>query len=835
MEPLKKPVFLAVWAAWAVFCCTLIGGHLGSWHTVLSLMTRHASVQSFAIHPILPFGLPLAVAHHALLLAAGAVIALGFANAGLSASRLIILPGVTGSERAAIGVLLGFTMIGTWYYGLALAGLFYPVLLFASIGGTLALPGIRRLFRGLTPFARVDAKLGWLVFASAPGLVALLAALLPDTNGDAFLYHLAIPEQMLKAHRFSSENICLTHQYPLTAEYAYSLAVSLGRDALAHLIQLAPFIAAVTLAAAWSVRQSGKAAGWITAGAVASFGLAGQMMIVAKNDLAAAAYPIAGAVCVARGLFPPSRAWLGLGMLLLGSGAAVKFNDFVFLGLGGVGIAATAVMARRPLLLGFRYWACGLALLPFLPWLVKTWLMTGDPVWPLLSSRLPGALWDAESGDLMEQLRRRWTEGNGPLHFPVVFIRALAGHQPAIACALPLLAAGALRAGAEFNWMLGFLAAGFVALWIASPVPDMRYALPLFVLLSASLAAGVVRRGAAWGPWTRRGALLAGTAGGLLPLGSLLTGCLEPHVSLAYLAGAISREEYLSERLTTYWQARSALAAIPGLDRLAGMQWTRSYLLPGRFMNETGIDTPWSWKFSRDSTTAREVARKFRQLGCRYILYNFMADCAPDPVKDPFRWNNRMLATWKDFVGRHLELAAVTETVDLKNGGFCLYRVRRVPLRRPPAYLPYLPGIRSLYRNVTSHALSGDMTGWLASARLLRKRLPDVDFAGDLVAKGYEATGKWREALECYRPGAAHGTLGGDNYFGMARCAVMLERWEEARFCIGMVKKHYPLTRTEARDQQGRIVDLGSLIDSMIAAKKTGAPSPAYFDRGPAR
>jgi len=828
---LGKIAFLAVLVSWSAWCLAHSGGNVDAWRILARILIHPSAGPVVVTRPILPFRLPLALLHHALLLAAGLVIAGGLVGAGLPIRRFFLSLPLPAWERAALSLLLGFFLLGTWYYGLALTGIFYPGLLFASLAGTLVMPGIRELWRDLKPSIRIDGRLGWLVMASVPGLFAFLAMFLPDSNSDAFFYHLAVPQQLLRVHKFSWENVTVVYQYPLTTEYVYALAVSVGEDALAHLIQLVPFLAAVALAAGWSVRQSGPAAGWIAVGVVASFGQAGQMMVVAKNDLAAAAYPVAGAVCITRGLFTPSRAWLGTGMLMLGCGAAVKFNNFAFWGLGIAGVAAVAVLRRRRLN-GFWLRAGALTLLPFLPWLVKTWLMTGDPVWPLLAKYLPGVLWDRESGELMDQIRHRWVSGSGLLDLPAAFFRVLVSHQPAIACSLPLLVLGLWGACGEFGWMAGFLAAGFAVLWGAFPLADMRYAFPLFILLSAWAAVVAVRRGAAWWKWTRRGVLLAGTAAGWLPLGSLLTASLDPRLSVAHLAGAIDRDEYLSVRLTTYWQARKALGATRDLGRLAGLQATRFYLLPGRFMQEWMIYHSWSWTFSRDSATAEDVARKFRQLGCRHLVYDFMMEYTPDRDPDPFVWSDRMQLVWKDFVGRYLEVVAAPVTVDDKNGGYCVYRVRKLPLSHPPASLPYLPGIRSLYGDVTRHALAGDVKGWLDSALLLQRRFPDVDFVNDLVGKGYEDAGRWREAYVFYRPGVAHGTLGAVNYWGQTRTAIMLGKWKEARNLIGMAKEYYPLTKAEALDPRGRSVDLEVLIDSMIQAEKSGSPPPAKVQPG---
>jgi hypothetical protein len=290
-----------------------------------------------------------------------------------------------------------------------------------------------------------------------------------------------MPALFLRVHRFTGEAFSIPSMSPLLVEMVDAIAVWAGQDAFPHFLHLIPFLAALAILIGWVADTGGIVAGWIATAGMLTFGLVLQLVILAKNDLAAVAYPLAGVVCLVRGLGGQGAGWLAAGAALFGCGAAMKVTGLVWLGLAWAAVAAAGGSRRwRPNLV----WMAG-STVPFLPWMIKSWMITGDPLWPLGASLLPGALWDAQSGAAVAVLQSRGTAGLLPRDFPGAFARALIDHSPVVALVFPAGLLGVWSAGPQVRRIAGFAASGSMLMWFAMPQSNMRYALASFLLLIA--------------------------------------------------------------------------------------------------------------------------------------------------------------------------------------------------------------------------------------------------------------------------------------------------------------------------------------------------------------
>jgi len=622
--------------------------------------------------------------------------------------------------------------------------------------------------------------------------------LVPDSHWDPYTYHLAAPEQFLKLHRFTAVGTSTPLQCPLTAELVYALAVALRMEALPHFIQVIPFVAAVALLAGRCVALGGRAAGWVTVGLVATFGLVGAQMVIAKNDLAAASYVIAGAVCLARGLVQgASFRWLAVSAVLFGCSAAVKYNGHALLVLAWVGL----VLVRQLRGGGWKtnlVWL-GMAALPVLPWLVKSWIFVGDPLWPFLSMCFPQALWDRECAQALEIMREGGEGWRALLKAGPEFVKALLAYQPALALSMVFCLMGWGKLPFEARWLMGYAAVGFAALYVSVPAEGVRLALPLFALWAAVSSLVVVQAVARWPRWGRYLALGVGVAAGWLSLGTFLSvWTARPGTVLGYLVGRLSQEQYLSRQLSTLWETGAELRRIAELRGFFMIGDRRFYRLPGRYFSERIYGRNLAWVLARECASPDEIRVKLRQMNCRHVVYNFITEGFPHHYAVAFKWDKRQLELWEEFVGRHLEVVVPSRHVDHVNGGFCVYRLREDPLVGAPGYLPYLPGIESLYYEVTRHGLTRDLPGYVEAARRLYARFPHVDYISDLVARGYRIQERWSEAYKFYLPGTEHGTINDANFFNMGILAANRGEWGKSYRLITRAAEIYPYLRDDA-------------------------------------
>jgi hypothetical protein len=646
---------VALLAAWGLWMAWKAGASLRPWLDVLRSYPR--GMESLGWH-----GFPRTLLPEWLAVLAGTAVYLAaILKAGLATARLWIPEGRAAGERDPLAFLGGFSLLASCYLGLALLGLFHwkvlagaVVLLFLAPVNREAWRAVRTAWSGTMELFRP-----WALMAFVPFIVALVLMFLPDTNGDAYVLHLAAPEQLLRRHRYDPLGTSAFLQYPLSVELLFAPAVALGRDEAAHFINLAPFLAGLLLLGSWVRREAGKAAAAVALCAALTFGMTGQMMVVAKNDLAAAGFAVAGLVLLARA---GRRSGLA-GGLLLGMGLASKYS------IGVIAAVAVAGMLFRGGK-GAGRAAIG-AVVPLLPWLAKTWLFTGNPVWPALQGVFHSPFWDRESGEALQTVYA----GGGPhglAAFPASFAGVLALNQLPLALVLPAVLWLGWKAGGPLRWMTGVAVCGTLALWVAVPQGEMRYALPLLAVLAGvgavtvvpgvlSLRAPVIRRLA-----------YAGTFLCWLPLGSLLSFGVDPASVLPYMAGKTGRAGYLSSRLDSYMAVQGILRG--GEGRLATQGDPRMYHLPGPVLSERYLWRTWSWSLAREARTAGELGKRFRQAGIRYLLLNEGRPGSRLPGVSPYQWDARATRIWREFEKGNIR--EVGRTSQGPNGGtYTLYRI----------------------------------------------------------------------------------------------------------------------------------------------------------------
>jgi len=705
-------------------------------------------------------GLARAAGRDVVLLGLAALGALSFAGLGGPLVALVRPRGIRPWEHVAFGTVFGFGLLGLAGFGLALAGLAFGPLLLAAAAAGICLPGAGALLRVVAAGRPAWPAGGrWWLLALGPLVPVAAAMLMPDGHIDTLTYHLAIPDQVLRLHKFAPGGTAITDGCPLVSEFVYAGAVALGRDEHAHWLQAAPFLASVALLAGWVARRAGSAAGWAAAIAILTCGEATQQLAVAKNDLSAAAFAVTGAIGLARAL-EGGGSWMAMSGLLFGIGCGVKWSDQIMAAVALACILPVARLRRRA-----PVWLV-LAGLPALPWLVRSWLWFGDPLWPALSAWWPGAWWRPEDAESVAIMR-----GVGG---PVAAFRSLLAdlgptlwrEMPPVALALPFLLVGRPAAAGPERWLFGFSGLSMAACAVVMQAEWSRLAGPAFFLLAALTAAAAVRTIGGWRPWPRRAVTAAAVAACWLPLGYFLGAWVPSLPTAPYLAGLLSRDACRAQRLTTLdWALRQARDLPNPGGRMIVMGDLRIYGLPARVLAVRNYGCTWAWEMAREESSSTRIRARFHQLGVRWILHNFITEGYPHQAVVPYVWDDRMIAVWREFVERDLELAVRPIGVDNFNGGFCFWRVRDVPASVRPSYLPYLPGLDTIYNSFVS---CRDVADWLKVVLEVNRRVPNVDFITDRIVQAYYVLQDWPRVWQYVQPSIAHGTIDDANYWHAA-------------------------------------------------------------------
>ena len=500
---------------------------------------------------------------------------------------------LTRLEINLIAFGLGLGLLAAGMLALGLAHALYPMYGWGLLAG-LAAGGAQQhgvLAGELRTLAASRPRLspwGWgltLCFA-AFALVSLTGCFAPPTllEWDSIAYHLADPKMYLLAHKIYYILWEDHSNFGFTAEMWYLWArLVRGTDAGVPLAKLFHFSCAAggcLTIYAFGARHLSRAVGQVAALTFAATPCVFWEAGTAYVDLATVFYTALTGLALAQGIAARDDKTLRLSAVLMGLTLSTKATALGTLGLLGLGLLAWRLRGpRQPMLPALRTTAGwgALALLVGSPWLIKSAVYTGSPVYPFFYGLLGGHGWSAAA----DEFSKTWNASFGMGHHlsDVVLVpwnmtlflvpghpvpprsfnplhQSFNDYQTPLQ-SLPPLLLGALffaaflpKDGAKAPPVvlaLGGFALGSGLLWLAV-AQYARYllpALPAFCLLAAWVLVRTVE-----GRW-RAGYALAGL--GVLSLGfSLLVGGSLLTTQAPVVLGQEPREAYMTRGFPPY-------------------------------------------------------------------------------------------------------------------------------------------------------------------------------------------------------------------------------------------------------------------------------------------
>jgi hypothetical protein len=321
------------------------------------------------------------------------------ATVGLGAALRPALfgPGrLTRAEVLAWDFLLGSGLVGYLMMAAGHAGILRPWIAWCTllIGAGVGLIELRTV--GLrSPFRAASAEIRALHGLTALALVwHAWGCLTPAFGGDALNYHLGAPRDWIDAGQIIETP--LRFQSAISGHHLmiYTWCLLIGDDVLCKLTQFTQFLAALVLVAALTRRLGGRAAGALAACLAVMCITAAwyRTPVFVRSDLTTLLFS-AGALWAAVRCAATGRLlWAAASGVAAGLAVATKYTALPFLILP-LGIALPFALLRRtgrpgPALRGIGVAALAGTLL-FGPWMIRGWIVTGDPLYPLLSDLLP--------------------------------------------------------------------------------------------------------------------------------------------------------------------------------------------------------------------------------------------------------------------------------------------------------------------------------------------------------------------------------------------------------------------------------------------------------------
>ncbi len=508
-------------------------------------------------------------------------------------------------EANLIAFGLGLGLLAAGMLALGLSQRLYPaygwgLLVLLAAGGARQHPVLLAEVRGVATRPRLTPG-GWgLILAFAAfALISLLGCFAPPTllEWDSIAYHLADPKMYLLAHKIYYIPWEDHSNFGFTAEMWYLWAMLLrGTDAgvpLAKLFHLACAAGACLTIYAFGARHLSPTVGKVAALTFAATPFVFWEAGTAYVDLATVFYTALTGLALASGIASRDEKTLRLSAVLMGLTLSTKATALGTLGLLGLGLLVWRLRGlRQPALpallalLAAAGWGA-LALLVGSPWLIKSAVYTGNPVYPFFYSHFGGHGWSAAADSFYTAWNKSFGMGHSlsddvlvpwnltmflvPGH-PTAFPKPFNDYQTPLQSLPPLLLGalffpaflpkGGLKAAPVVS-ALGLFALGSGLLWLAS-AQYARYllpALPAFCLLAAWVLVRTVED-----RW-RAGYALAGL--GVLSLGfSLLVGGSLLTMQAPVVLGQETRAAYITRGFPPYPAMQFVNTTLPANAKL---------------------------------------------------------------------------------------------------------------------------------------------------------------------------------------------------------------------------------------------------------------------------
>ncbi|MEK7475638.1 MAG: hypothetical protein AAB152_08400 [Candidatus Coatesbacteria bacterium] len=741
----------------------------------------------------------------ALLAAHTAAFLVVLAGAGTAAGRLQVLRRTRGFERAAFALGAGVGMLGTTILGLGLCGLTGrpAILTVYAIFGTLGLWESRQLAAMAERVRWRWPGTGWagggrsavIVVSMWIALFGLADLLAPEAFWDALVYHLAAPRHWLLTGRIAAVEPFATN-FPLLMSMNYLVALAVHGEQLARTLNLVCGLTLVVVAAS-------VARGWLDGAAVrrgAILALTSPLLVLlalhAGADTATALFTLLALLAVVRACprWPAGsihRGWVVGGGGAAGGGAATKPQ-----GLAVPILLCLFVAAARGA--GPGVWTAFVlpAAAGCLPWEVKSWLLTGDPVFPFLSGICASPLWTEFSrrayADELAGVRNQLSVLNvqilGDAGGVIARFRGgLVGPVPVLAvCAL------VLRPWAPGMRLPALFVAALAAGWAAT-VPAWRFLaaglvlFPFFLVrreetrAGRAIAAAAVLLQLAWIPLVldindRPWEAARGRAG------------RTAYYAMLHLNSDLDAVE-MQEKFGTTTPRRRTLT----VGDVCGFLMPR-YAIVASWFEPTPL-----MRWASESPGPERLYVRLKQRGVRFILVN------PGEVIRTAHWTHlvwdrpRPRRTLRAFFSRHTSLAYA------RSNGWVYFVSRRATGAQVPECLdggtdPGFPTASICVEEGRAALMAGEGTkavrfGWAAVAAA-----PHSGMAWATLGDCLYGQGKWEEAANIYKTAAMYGCTTSVVYRNCALAYAKTGDWTRARQAMGYALSLDPASRRVQED-----------------------------------
>lgn len=487
-------------------------------------------------------------------------------------------------------------------------------------GAGAALVALRKPATALTALALAALALPTLVTALAPPNAA---------DWDGLAYHLAMPKLFLQAHRIYNVAFSSHSNFPFTMEMLYTAGLAFHSVGLARAFNWWTGVLCclgVYLLARRHLQGSGRMAALIFAG----LPIVGWEATTSYADLGTAMFALLAVYGILNFRDTGDRGWLSASAILAGFSAGTKMTALIIVAVcvlwAGVESAILRNTIARSVRQGLVYSAVALCVAS--PWYIKSFIYTGNPVYPFFYGVFGGRGWNANLAELYRVSQLRFGIGTDTISL-LKIPYALAFRPDKFYDVTSLSVAVGVTLLAALPVMLRLRYAtrpAYARLLIVSSVQVLvwcfltqqsRYLMPVLAVLSVASAYAICELSRSS---MLRGILMAVVVAQLM-MAIIMQGIAMVKISGPVTLGLESREDYLSRTLDIYPAIRAANSDLPKNARIVLFGDTRGFYL----------DRPYFWGDASHNATIPygrirspgDLARRLVRMGTTHALVNF--------------------------------------------------------------------------------------------------------------------------------------------------------------------------------------------------------------------
>ncbi len=305
-------------------------------------------------------------------------------------------------ERAAFSIGLGLGMVSLTVLVLGSMRLAYPATGYAIIGASLLVGWrelygiIRSLIRKTFGFARSVPGMGiaekvLLAYLILAAVVNLVAALAPPSGSDEMIYHFALPKLFLQSHEtgyIPSNRYCMV---PLGMEMIWLLSMMLFSATAAQVVNWAIGLTLGLVIYGVGKRYAGQREALLAVALYYSITAVAYLSASGKPEMGGALFLTLSVVALMK--WCEQRTWpsLVLAGVFAGFFASTKLPNLLvvcFLGLVVILCSQKGSPFLRKIYRGAVFMVIATVLVGV--WFLRSWLLTGNPVYPYLPTVFGG-------------------------------------------------------------------------------------------------------------------------------------------------------------------------------------------------------------------------------------------------------------------------------------------------------------------------------------------------------------------------------------------------------------------------------------------------------------